>query len=485
MKRLMPLILILALLMPTSAAAAPLARPALSVTVPNGGPTFWIHEVVRDDTVTIKVTNFPQQRYYRVEIGRIGNTFEPVEVGALDGSQGSDFLATFKIPNKFKGEQHLAIQIRRNSDNSRGYTIFANKSGFDSTSPISLTPVDQSHVQSVGTSVGIFEGPTFWIHDVDLNLLEFTLHFKYYEQIEKFKVLVGQNNSDFEGISVGLIEPSLGQEFSVTYQIPSRLLDAEEIKVRVENSYNGHSGSTAFTNVEDWSVVSPYGQYDDRYIDMLRNLSKIGLTPFTRVLNVVKDSEVTLQMYNFPADMDFTVSMGPQGTSGRGFVIGNQNTGSGGSFIATYPIPGQLRGLEVISIRLDSTTTKHFAYDSFENADGYSFGNTAVAFSGDWVLQDGTYPYTLIAGAIADTSVTINGFNFTKNDTYVVKMGPIGTQGVGGFQVGVLTTDNTGTFTETYTIPAVLIGSNQISIRFESVNTAYYAYDWFWNQPTP
>jgi hypothetical protein len=54
------------------------------------------------------------------------------------------------------------------------------------------------------------------------------------------------------------------------------------------------------------------------------------------------------------------------------------------------------------------------------------------------------------------------------------------TQGVNGTLV--TTTDSgTGSFTATYTIPASLKGSAQISIRLQS-KSGYYSYNWFYNQ---
>jgi hypothetical protein len=84
-----------------------------------------------------------------------------------------------------------------------------------------------------------------------------------------------------------------------------------------------------------------------------------------------------------------------------------------------------------------------------------------------------------------DNSVTIQAQNFTKDDTYTVRMGAYGTKGIGGIVAGSQATDNTGAFTATYTIPAALHGSVRIAIRLDSDTTGYYSFNWFWNNDAP
>ncbi|MFC1936101.1 hypothetical protein ACFLYP_00385 [Chloroflexota bacterium] len=484
MKRLIPLLLIVTILMPSAAMAAPRAGAELSVKVPNGGPTFWIHDVKRDEEVTISVINYPKEAKwtYQVLLGYIGNEFGfGTQVGLLTGELGKEFTISFEIPNKFKGEKLIGIKLRRNADGAQGYTMFANLDGWNSTKPLSLVPVEQASSQTVGTSVAIFQGPTYWIERV-VPQDQFTIRLSHWTDTDKYKVFIGVNNADYQPFWVGTIEDVSSRKFSRTFDIPIQLRKAEELKVVLEGQYSGHSGATAFTHEKDFKVVHPFGSYTWTYINSASRASSGG-TPFTTILNVVQNTEVTLQTFNFPPDMDFAVTMGPIGTRGiGGILLGTQNSGDGGSFIATYPIPGQLFGQETIAIRFQSTTTEHFSYDFFQNSDGYNYNSFGTSFEGDWVLPPGTYPYTLVIDVDQDNLVTISGFNFTKNDTYIVTMGPMGTKGVGGIQVRTFVIDGSGTFTENFKIPEGLKGVGQIAIRFESVNTEYFAYDWFWNQ---
>jgi hypothetical protein len=60
--------------------------------------------------------------------------------------------------------------------------------------------------------------------------------------------------------------------------------------------------------------------------------------------------------------------MGLMGTRGAGgYIVDTYNSGSGGSFTATYAIPSQLYNNRQISIRLESPSSGYFAYNWFWN----------------------------------------------------------------------------------------------------------------------
>ena len=75
------------------------------------------------------------------------------------------------------------------------------------------------------------------------------------------------------------------------------------------------------------------------------NTAAAGTVPTFTISSVATDSTVTVVTYNFPANRDFTVRMGAYGTLGiGGIVVGTLNSGSGGSFSATFNIPDALKG---------------------------------------------------------------------------------------------------------------------------------------------
>ena len=201
--------------------------------------------------------------------------------------------------------------------------------------------------------------------------------------------------------------------------------------------------------------------------------------PTFSIVEVVTDQSVTIKTYNFPANDVFTVTMGAMGTKGvGGVVVGTTNSGSGGSFVVTYSIPSSLKGSYQIAIRLESPTSGHYAYNWFYNNTS-NVPNPPVPPPG----YTG-YPYFFILEVEKDKSVTIDAYNFPANDTFKVFMGPYGSQGKGGTQVGSTNTGEGGKFKATYNIPAGLVGSYRIAIRLESPTSGYFAYNWFYNNST-
>ncbi len=77
--------------------------------------------------------------------------------------------------------------------------------------------------------------------------------------------------------------------------------------------------------------------------------------PTISINSVVTDQTVSITTYNYPANQDFVVTMGPMGSMGiNGYYVTTINSGAGGSFPATFAIPYQLKGSYQIAIRLQS-----------------------------------------------------------------------------------------------------------------------------------
>ena len=88
-----------------------------------------------------------------------------------------------------------------------------------------------------------------------------------------------------------------------------------------------------------------------------------------------------------------------------------------------------------------------------------------------------------IAGVVRDQTVTLQAWDFPPGQTFDVLMGAMGTRGVNGTKAATQDSGS-GSFTATYSIPAVLRGSSQISIRLQSA-FGYYSFNWFYNNTTP
>ncbi len=223
--------------------------------------------------------------------------------------------------------------------------------------------------------------------------------------------------------------------------------------------------------------------------------------PTFSIVSVVTDSTVTIKTANFPANVTFNVRMGAYGTQAiGGTLVTTQASGTGGSFTATYDIPAGLKGSQRIAIRLESPSTGYYAYNWFWNNTTSSATATPgpSATPGPTATPGGPtatpkpnlpasgYPSFTITAVDQNNTVTIKGTNFTKNDTYVVRMGNYGTLAIGGTIVdAAFATDATGAFTATFTIPAGLKDRSRIAIRMDSPSTGYYAFNWFWNNDHP
>ncbi len=194
------------------------------------------------------------------------------------------------------------------------------------------------------------------------------------------------------------------------------------------------------------------------------------------ISDVVKDSTVTIQTTNFPANRTFTVRMGDFGTLGiGGVVVGTTFSGTGGSFAATYTIPDSLKGAARIAIRMDSSTGGFSSWNWFWN-NASSFGTGGPVFTG--------IPTFTIENVATDSTVTIKTNNFPANRTFTVRMGLFGTLGVGGTVVATTDSGAGGVFTISYTIPDSLKGQGRIAIRMDSTTGGFSAWNWFFNNTT-
>jgi hypothetical protein len=272
------------------------------------------------------------------------------------------------------------------------------------------------------------------------------------------------------GIKVADTDSGSGGSFEVTYTIPDDLKSLAQISIRMD----GSSGYYAFnwfynnTGTGGTTTSTPVAGYS-------------GIPTFS-IVSVVKDDSVTIKSSNFPANLTFTVLMGKIGTRAVGGVeVAKTDSGSGGSFEATYKIPAALKGLSQISIRMDSAP--YYAYNWFYNSStgssGGTGGVTATAIPG----YSG-YPTFSIIAVDEDHSVTIRTKNLPPNVSFTVRMGLYGTMAIAGTQVTTTDSGSGGVVELTYLIPDSLKGLDRIAIRLES-SLGYYAYNWFWNNDAP
>ncbi|MEM5773405.1 MAG: hypothetical protein AAGU05_00280, partial [Anaerolineaceae bacterium] len=228
--------------------------------------------------------------------------------------------------------------------------------------------------------------------------------------------------------------------------------------------------------------------------------AETGIPTFV-IIDVVKDTTVTIETSNFPAEETFTVYMGPIGSLGiNGIEVATTETGAGGTLELTFDIPEDLKGAEMIAIRLESESG-YYSYNWFANADPAAADAEAVeetpaptpeatqapAETEEPVVTAPAYsgiPSFTITAVDPGKSVTVSAVNFPANVDFNVLMGLYGTWALGGVEAGTANSGDTGAFEATFTIPESMAGESAIAIRMDSSDGYYYSYNWFFNTAT-
>ena len=205
------------------------------------------------------------------------------------------------------------------------------------------------------------------------------------------------------------------------------------------------------------------------------------------ISNVSKDVNVTIHTYNFPSNVLFKAKMGRQ--SGNGYEwkdLPDVDSGNGRSFDVVFDIPAEFQGTKQLVVRLIQAKKngKIFHHDQwFNNIPGGSgTGDKGINYY-PYHYGYGTIPTIWIVSVARDSSVTIRTANFPPNLDFQVLMGPMGTRGY-GYQVATFNSGSGGSMSLTFSIPAQLYGSPQISIRTQNQWSGYHSYNWFYNNTT-
>ncbi|MBA4376961.1 MAG: hypothetical protein C0401_12435 [Anaerolinea sp.] len=311
-----------------------------------------------------------------------------------------------------------------------------------------------------------------------------------YPANREFTVRMGEYGTlGVGGIEVAKINSGSGGSFQATFSIPNELKGRYRIAIRLESgiyySYdffiNDKNGTDPYKPSGSTSTPAPSTTKTPVATSGPGVISGYSGYPTTTVLKVVKNESVTLKTFNFPKNTDFVVRIGEYGTKGvNGTQVTTFNTANNTSFEATYNIPAGLKDRDRLSIRIETINGYYYAYDWFYNATSSSPysgtgspGSTIAGYSG--------IPTTTVLKVVKNESVTLKTFNFPKNTDFVVRIGEYGTKGVGGVQVTTFKTGDSASFEVTYAIPASLKDRERLSIRIETLNGYYYAYDWFYN----
>jgi hypothetical protein len=156
------------------------------------------------------------------------------------------------------------------------------------------------------------------------------------------------------GIEVATLNSGAGGVQTLEYSIPAALLGEYQIAIRLQST----SGSG-------------YYAYNWFYNNTAAKPGSPGPTssPTMKILAVQRNVNVTVRIYNLPANDEFKVLMNYMGTRGvGGYKVISLDTLSGGTQDHTFSIPAELAGLRQIAIRIQSKTgSGYYAYNWFYN----------------------------------------------------------------------------------------------------------------------
>jgi hypothetical protein len=288
---------------------------------------------------------------------------------------------------------------------------------------------------------------------------------------QNFVVTMGPMGSKgIGGIVVATTNSGVGGSFSATYNVPAQLKGSQQIAIRMQTTHaNPYFAYNWFWNNTTGTGTGGIPGYT-------------GIPTFS-IVSVEMGKKVTIQTNNFPPNQSFTVTMGPMGTKGvNGVVVGTLNSGVGGTLTAAFNIPAQFANAYQVAIRAQTAhANPFFAYNWFYNNTTGTGGQPPPVTDPMPPVYTGI-PTMTVCAVVQNQTVTVRYKNLPPQQTFQVTMGPFGSQGIGGYQVGPLNSGNGGDLTATYTLPPQMVGASRIAIRAQTAQAnPFFAYNWFWN----
>jgi len=320
-------------------------------------PLISITTVTKYVSVTITGMNFPLGQTFTARMGDFGTKgVNGTVAGTLDTGTSSTFSKTFTIPSSLKGAARIAIRL----DSPQGYLSY---NWFINNVEVPVTAATATATAGATvTATSVIVIPTFSIVKV-VKGTSVTIHTSNFPASQTFTARIGKYGTyGIGGTVVGTTNSGSGGAFDVTYTLPSALAAEAKIAIRLD-SPQGYFSFNWFDNVDSTiPVTGATPTATATPVPATTGIQKI------LIQSVVKDSKVTLQGTNFPAGKTFIVRMGTFGTLGVGGTqVTTFDSGSGGTFTATYSIPAALAGSPKIAIRLETANGAFFAYNCFYN----------------------------------------------------------------------------------------------------------------------
>jgi hypothetical protein len=460
---------------------------AIAFPVGASSMSFYVTSVEPNDTVSVHTQGFPEGTNLSVTMGPAGSAGLGYYVTTTYTGEGGVLDRTFSIPAALNGMGTIVLRFESADGEYIAYGPFTNQAGGTSKPASGSAPASGSSTSSTGLELYVQSvAPD---EDVSVRTGNFPAG-------TFFNVYMGKHGTNgVNGVLVARTNSGDGGSFGVVYTIPSQLYGQSIIDLRMVSDDGSSYAAVSFYNSEGGGAAPSTSSGSSGTSS--GSGSYVSYVPTFSIVTVKPGESVMIRTYNFPPAQAFTVRMGPYGTYGiNGEIVGTTDSGNGGSFEATYSIPASLKSADAIAIRMDSSQG-YYAYNWFTNMGATSAAPTTVPPVAAATPVPGApaappaqppitytgFPYFYINSVVANNTVTITGYNFPPDQSYVVTMGPYGGYGIGGTVVATSETKTGGTITATYTIPANLAGSYQIAIRMESPYN--YAYNWFYNVTAP
>ncbi|HTX78592.1 MAG TPA: hypothetical protein VMC62_02940 [Longilinea sp.] len=323
----------------------------------------YVVSVVKDTSVTLRTQYFPTGQDFLVRMGRYGtHGLGGDEITTINTGDSGIFNTTLTIPSDLQGKSPLDVRF----DDVYGQSAeisFYNCTGCGQApklTPVYLSDLTSNAASSSSSSSSYYRGlPATSLVSVVTDT-SVTFYGYNFPTNQDFTVTIGPYGTyGVGGVVVGTTNSGASGSFTTTYPIPSQYAGSTQLSIRWQGSVyyaydwfnNSTTGSTSTSTSSSSSTTTSY---------------YYGGIPSTSFVSVVANTSVTFTGANFPPNQTFTVTIAPYGTLGTGgVVVGTTDTGSSGSFTATYTIPSQYAGSTKLSIRWQGPV--YYAYDWFNN----------------------------------------------------------------------------------------------------------------------
>jgi hypothetical protein len=169
-------------------------------------------------------------------------------------------------------------------------------------------------------------------------------------------------NQAVDGIVVSELNTGLGGAFEVSFRIPAELRGKQTLSVRFDSA----EGYYAF----NWFNNKTQGTSPSTNPSSPISIPNTGTSgkPYLDIVGVKKNTTITVEAYNLPANTDFKVRVGPFKTFSTDYVVVKTvNSGATGAIRFNLDLPTVVKDVETVTVRMDGSG--RYAYNAFTNAD--------------------------------------------------------------------------------------------------------------------